>query len=293
VPIYYDSDKKAQEDVRNGRLEGAVIIPPQFSRRVYEENHPRIVLVVDNSDNFMSAAVESELTDLTNSLNQPTVSPRILQQTALDVVELYPYIEYMKYLLPGSLALAMFVSVMIGGGMLYIDDKARGVHEGYLVTPISKLELVLGLNLAGAIKAVMTGVIIVVIGSLIAGISTIFNPLTILGLLVMIVLTSLAFNTMMFLLMVRIEDPLVPRAMFGILNTLLFFPSGAVYPIQAFPKWLRAIAYCDPFAYAVDGFKCLLLKETSLSAVYGDMLFLSIFATVTLAIAIPLFKRTL
>ena len=46
----------------------------------------------------------------------------------------------------------------------------------------------------------------------------------------MIVLTSLAFNTMMFLLMVRIEDPLVPRAMFGILNTLLFFPSGSVYP---------------------------------------------------------------
>ena len=34
----------------------------------------------------------------------------------------------------------MFVSVMIGGGMLYIDDKARGVHEGYLVTPITRLE---------------------------------------------------------------------------------------------------------------------------------------------------------
>ncbi len=293
VPIPYDDDKQATEDVRNGKLEGAVIIPPQFSRRVYEENHPRIALVVDNSDNFMSSAVESELTDLTNSLNQPAVSPRILQQTALDIVELYPYIEYMKYLLPGSLVLAMFVSVMIGGGMLYIDDKARGVHEGYLVTPITKLELVLGLNLAGAIKAVMTGVIIVGIGSMMAGVSTIFNPITAFGLLIMIVLTSLAFNTMMFLLMVRIEDPLVPRAMFGILNTLLFFPSGSVYPIQAFPRWLRAIAKCDPFTYAVDGFKCLLLKETSLSAVWGDMLFLSIFAAVTLAVAIPLFKRTL
>ena len=293
VPIYYDSDKKAQEDVRNGKLEGALIIPPQFSRRVYEENHPRIVLVVDNSDNFMSSAIESELTDLTNALNQPTISPRILQQTALDIVELYPYIEYMKFLLPGSLALAMFVSVMIGGGMLYIDDKARGVHEGYLVTPITKLELVLGLNLAGSIKAVMTGVIIVVIGSLLAGVGTIFNPITMFGLLIMITLTSLAFNTMMFLLMVRIEDPLVPRAMFGILNTLLFFPSGSVYPIQAFPPWLRAIAKVDPFTYAVDGFKCLLLKETTLAAVWPDMLFLSIFAAATLGIAIPLFKRTL
>jgi len=293
VPVNYDSEKQAVDDVRNGKLEGAVIIPPQFSSRVYEENHPRIAVVVDNSDNFMSSAIESELTDLTNALNQPTVEPRILQQTALDIVEMYPYIEYMKYLLPGSLVLAMFVSVMIGGGMLYIDDKARGVHEGYLVTPITKLELVLGLNLAGAIKAVMTGVIITVIGSLIAAVSTIFNPLTVIGLLIMIVLTALAFNTMMFLLMVRIEDPLVPRAMFGILNTLLFFPSGSVYPVQAFPPWLRAIAKVDPFTYAVDGFKCLLLKETNLSAVRGDMLYLTIFAAVTLGIAIPLFKRTL
>ena len=293
VPISYDSDRQAMEDVRNGKLEGAVIIPPQFSRRVYEENHPRIALVVDNSDNFMSSAVSAELSDLTNSLNQPTASPRILQQTALSIVELYPYIEYMQYLLPGSLVLAMFVSVMIGGGMLYIDDKARGVHEGYLVTPITKLELVLGLNLAGAIKAVMTGVIIVGIGSMMAGVGTIFNPTAIIGLLMMIVLTSLAFNTMMFLLMVRIEDPLVPRAMFGILNTLLFFPSGSVYPIQAFPPWLRVIAKGDPFTYAVDGFKCLLLKETTLSAVWGDMIYLTIFTMVTFAIAVPLFKRTL
>jgi len=293
APIPYNDEKQAVEDVHDGKLQGAVIIPPQYSRRVYEENHPQIAVVVDNSDNFMSGAVEQELTDLTNSLNQPTVSPRILQQTALSIVELYPYIEYMKYLLPGSLVLAMFVSVMIGGGMLYIDDKARGVHEGYLVTPITKLELVLGLNLAGAIKACMTGAIIVVIGSLMSGVKTIFHPLTILGLLVMILLTSLALNTMMFLLMVRIEDPLVPRAMFGILNTLLFFPSGSVYPIQAFPPWLRVIARGDPFTYAVDGFKCLLLKETSLAAVWGDMLFLGIFAAVTLGIAIPLFKRTL
>ena len=292
-PIYYDNDKQAMEDVRNGKIQGAVIIPPQYSRRVYEENHPRIALIVDNSDNFMSSALEGKLTELTNALNQPAVEPRLLQKTALEVVELYPYIEYMKFLLPGSIALAMFVSVMIGGGMLYIDDKARGVHEGYLVTPITKTELVFGLNAAGAIKAVLTGVVITVIGSLLSGVNTLFNPATEFGLVLMIVLTSLAFNTMMFLLMVRVEDPLVPRAIFGILNTLLFFPSGAIYPIQAFPFWLRAIAKVDPFTYAVHGFKALLLKETGLVAVVPDMIYLSIFAVVTLTVATPLFKRTL
>ena len=292
-PIYYSDEKKAVDDVRNGKIQGAVIIPPQYSRRVYEQDAPKIGLVVDNSDNFMTATLEDEMSGITNSLNNPTVEPRILQQTVLQIVELYPYIEYMKYLLPGSIALAMFVSVMIGGGMLYIDDKARGVHEGYLVTPITKAELVLGLNAAGAIKAVMTGVVITLIGSLLAGVGTIFRPGTILGLAVMILLTSLAFNTMMFLLMVRVEDPLVPRAIFGILNTLLFFPSGAVYPIQAFPRWLRAIASVDPFTFAVHGFKSLLLKETGLLAIWPDMVYLSVFGIVTFSIAVPLFKRTL
>jgi len=293
VPIYYDDEVRAREDVRNGKIQGAVIIPPQYSARVYEKNRPRIALIVDNSDNFMSATLTEKLTELTAALNQPNIEPRLLQQTALDIVELYPYIEYMKYLLPGSIALAMFVSVMIGGGMLYIDDKARGVHEGYLVTPITKTELVFGLTGAGAIKAVLTGAVLSVVGSLIAGVGTVFSPSTALGLFLMIVTVSLAFNSMMFLMMVRVEDPLVPRAVFGILNTLLFFPSGAIYPVQAFPAWLRAIAKVDPFSYAVHGFKSLLLKETGFTAIVPDMLYLSLFAFVTLSLAVPLFKRTL
>jgi ABC-2 type transport system permease protein len=45
---------------------------------------------------------------------------------------------------------------------------------------------VLGLNLAGTIKAVLSGVCIVVIGSLLAGSGVIFNPLTALLLLLLI-----------------------------------------------------------------------------------------------------------
>ena len=276
-----------------GRFEGAVIIPPQYSRKVYEHEQPQIALVVDNSDNFMSAALEDELSQITNSLNNPVVEPASLQQSCAADCGIYPYIEYMKFLLPGSITLAIFMSVMIGGGMLYIDDKARGVHEGYLVTPITKAELVFGLNAASAVKAVMVGIVITVVGSLLAGVGTLFSFTTALGLLVMIVLTAVALNTMMFLLVVRVDDPLVPRAIFGILNTLLFFPSGAVYPIQAFPWWLRGIAQVDPFTFAVHGFKTLLLKEAGIASIVPDMIYLSLFAVVALSIATPLFKRTL
>ena len=293
LPIFYDSDKQAMHDMRIGKIQGAVVIPPQYSRRVYEENHPRIALIVDNSDNFISSALEQKMAELTDALNQPDVQPRILRQTALEIVEIYPYIEYIKYLLPGSIALSMFVSVMIGGGILYIDDKSRGVFEGYLVTPITKTELILGLNLAGAIKAVLAGVAITVMGSLLAGVETVFDPSAVFGLLVMTIVTAVSFNTMVFLLMVRVEDPQTPRAIIGTLNTLLFFPSGAVYPIQAFPAWLQVFAKGDPFTYVVHGFKALLLRDAGLEAIWSDVLFLAIFAILTLSISALFFKRTL
>ncbi len=52
------TERPRMDDVRNGKIQGAVIIPPQYSRRVYEQDQPRIALVVDNSDNFMSSTLE-------------------------------------------------------------------------------------------------------------------------------------------------------------------------------------------------------------------------------------------
>ena len=70
------------------------------------------------------------------------------------MVEVYPYVPYVQYLLPGSVVMSIFMMVMIGGGIIFIDDKARGLHEGYLVTPITKFELIAGFNISGTIKAV-------------------------------------------------------------------------------------------------------------------------------------------
>jgi len=291
--VNYTDENKAREDVRTGKVDAAVIIPLQYSRRVYAQDAPRVGLVVDNSDQFTSGTLEGEMQALIAALNAPVVQPRVANAIALHIVELYPYVGYMKFLLPACVALAMYISVMIGGGMLYIDDKARGVHEGYLVTPITRLELVFGMNLAGSIKAVLSGICLVVIGSLMAGLGVIFHPEADLEIFCLILVTSLAFNGMMFLMMVRVDDPLVPRAMFGVLNLLLFYPSGAMYPITAFPAWLRAISVIDPFTYCVHGFKAILLKDGGFQAIQFDLLFLGVFGVATLLIATPLFKRSL
>jgi len=189
--------------------------------------------------------------------------------------------------------MSIFMMVMIGGGIIFIDDKARGLHEGYLVTPIRKLELIAGFNISGTIKAVVAGMFLVVLGSIIAGIPGAFDPMRLLRLFVVVVITAFALISLMFLLMVRVTDPLLPRAVFGVLNTVLYFPSGAVYPQQGFPGWMQAIAVADPFTYAVHALKCLLLKNTGFGAIAGDLTFLLLFSVVAMSAATSLFKRTL
>ena len=127
----------------------------------------------------------------------------------------------------------------------------------------------------------------------VAGIPDPLNVLRLARMFVLVGLTALTLISMMFLLMVRVSDPLVPRMIFGVLNVLLFFPSGAVYPINAFPGWMRAIATIDPFTYAVHGFKQLVLKNTGLYAIWSDMAFLAAFAIIAMLAATVLFKRRL
>ena len=278
----------------DGQLSGVLTIPPDYSRRILAGEAPRVALVEDNTDNFATASLAATMGSLVGTVNQPAASSeRLSGQPTLDVVEMYPYVPYIQYLLPGTITMSIFVMVMIGGGIIFIDDKARGLHEGYLVTPISRLELVAGFNMSGTIKAVLAGLILMTVGSLIAGVPDPFAPMRMLRMLVVIVATAFALISLMFLLMVRVTDPLVPRATFGVLNTLLYFPSGAVYPTQGFPPWMQAIATVDPFTYAVHAFKCLLLKNTGFDAIAGDLLYLAVFSVVAMSLAVSLFRRTL
>ncbi|MGA2982165.1 MAG: ABC transporter permease [Terriglobia bacterium] len=291
--VDYNDIHKAMQDLKDGRINGVLSFPPDYSRRVLAKDAPQVALIEDNTDNFAVGALEAGFSDIVGAYNQGSAPPRVPSEVTLSVVEIYPYVPYIQYLLAGSIVMAIFVSAMIGGGIIYIDDKARGLHEGYLVTPITKLELIMGFNLSGAAKAVLAGIVLATVGSVIAGIPNPLEPLRLVKLLLVIVVTSLALISMMFFLMVRVNDPLVPRATFGVLNTLLYFPSGAVYPIYGFPPWMRAISTVDPFTYAVHAFKALLLKNTGIAAIAGDLTFLTLFTVAMVVAETALFKRSL
>jgi ABC-2 type transport system permease protein len=291
--IDYADPGVALTDLRNGVVNGVLTIPPDFSRRSLSKNQPRVALISDNTDNFVSASMAATVSSLVGAFNAPITVERVPGAAMVDVVEVYPYVPYIQYLLPGSITMSIFMMVMIGGGIIYIDDKARGLHEGYLVTPITKFELITGFNVSGTVKAVIAGMVILLLGSLIAGVPNPFDGMRIVRMFVLITATAFSLISLMFLLMVRINDPLMPRMMFGVLNTVLYFPSGAVYPQQGFPAWMQGIAVVDPFTYSVHAFKSLILKNTGFDAIGFDLLYLMGFGILCMSLATKLFKRSL
>ena len=124
----------ALEDLRDGHVNGVLTIPPDFSRRVLAKNAPRPRAHRGNTDAFVSVTLSSTLNSVLASYAPGVVAPRVARARprrgrGLPLRSLHP--------VPPA-GLGGDVDLRDGhdqGGIIFIDDKARGLHEGYLVTP--------------------------------------------------------------------------------------------------------------------------------------------------------------
>jgi ABC-2 type transport system permease protein len=292
-PVYYPDRPSAVEALRAGRVRGVIVIPPHYSRDLATGTPTDLGFVVDNTDNFSAAAMELVVSRLAAARQRGRELPATAADRGTARVDLYPYFEYIQYLLPGTIVMSIFISAMVGGGIIYIDDKSRGIHEGYLVTPLTRFQILAGFTLSGTVKAMFSGVFVGVGGALASKTYALFQPHVFFPFLLACAITSLCLIGFMFLLMARVSNPLVPRAVFGILNVMLFFPSGAVYPIESFPAWLRALSVVNPETYAVHAMKSLMLRETGIGPIAFDLVYLAVFTVVVMTLATLTFKRKL
>src|SRR5471032_1329306 len=101
--IAYSDQTAALRDLRDGKINGVLEIPPEFSRKVLAGANPRIALAEDNSDQFSAFALEGSLGAMLAPYNSPAVPPRMTAAATLSVVEVYPYVPYIQFLLPGTI----------------------------------------------------------------------------------------------------------------------------------------------------------------------------------------------
>jgi ABC-2 type transport system permease protein len=283
VTASFIGDRAAALDgLRRGRYRGVWVLPFGLS-----PTGPPPSFIGDNTDRFSVDAVETALRQIWQEVSAPRdVAPA----TPAVRLEAYPYLDYLTYLGPAVVCLAIFMGSMVSGGLQVLEDRMYGYHEGYLVTPITTGTLVAGHVLAGAIVASLAG------GLVLAAILVI-TPLSVAGggsvaaAAATVFLTSTAIAALWFLLFSRARSASLLRGMFGIINVLLFFPSGALYPIESYPSWLASLSAADPLTYGVRALRNLLLRGATPQAVYSDWVFLATFTIVCGVLTKVLFRR--
>lgn len=287
----------AVDRLRQGVYKAVVIVPVDFSASAARGEPAPLGVIVDNTDNTSANVIEAELRRALGGAGAgPGVSapaPTAAAGIAVQRVDVYGHKEFMQYLVPGVIALALFFVAMLAGGIILVDDRARGIHEGYFVTPLASLDLVGGLTLSATTLAMIIGTTVLISAVLIARLPLIGGVVTLLLAEVSMLLLALGLILFMFTLMARVSNPMTPRALFGILNVVTFFPSGALYPTESYPSWLNALSSVFPMRYAVHALRGLLLKGVGFHAVLPDFLAMATFAAVMLVLAGTLFKRTL
>nr|MCU0492527.1 ABC transporter permease [Chloroflexaceae bacterium] len=73
--------------------------------------------------------------------------------------------NYMSFILPGIMALSALGGA-VGGGMVLLDERLRGIMKEYLAAPIPRLSILLGNAASTATKALFQALLMLVVGLL-------------------------------------------------------------------------------------------------------------------------------
>ncbi|MFE5699268.1 multidrug ABC transporter permease [Rhodococcus sp. ACS1] len=168
-------------------------------------------------------------------------------------------VPYLDYLAPGIIAQsALFVAIFYGIQIIWERD--AGVLTKLLVTPTPRAALVTGKAFAAGVRAVAQAVVVVVVAALL-GVAMTWNPLRLLGVVVVVVLGAAFFSC----LSVAIAGVVLKRdRLMGIGQAItmpLFFASNALYPVELMPGWVQAISRVNPLSYEVSALRGLLIGQ--------------------------------
>ena len=185
--------------------------------------------------------------------------------------------NYLQFLVPGIMAQTVLFAAMFYGAMIMFD-RQFGFLKETLVAPVSRTIIMLGGALGGATTAMFQGVLVFVIAFCLG-----FRPhdwlLLPLGLLILAVfaVTVACFSSGIGSF---VEDMQGFQAINQFLVFPLYFLSGALYPLNNVPNWLRIIAEFNPVSYVVDGLRYCLIGQSHFGIV-KDLLVLMLTLLIT------------
>jgi ABC-2 type transport system permease protein len=164
--------------------------------------------------------------------------------------------SYLNFLAPGIVGMTLlFAGTMSGASVIW--DKEFGFLKEVLVAPVNRFSVILGRSLGGMTTAIIQALVIVgiavAIGVTLSSVSGFFLAL------VIMILTCAAFTGFGLIIATKLGNLEGFMAIMNLIVFPIFFLSGALFPIQSMPSWLRYVMYIDPLTYGVDGLRGTLI----------------------------------
>ncbi len=161
-------------------------------------------------------------------------------------------IGYLDFLAPGIVGMTLlFAGTMSGASVIW--DKEFGFLKEVLVAPVNRFSVILGRSLGGMTTAIIQALVIVGIavamGVKLSSVSGFFLAI------VIMILTCAAFTGFGLIIATKLGNLEGFMAIMNLIVFPIFFLSGALFPIQSMPSWLRYIMYINPLTYGIDGLR--------------------------------------
>lgn len=160
-------------------------------------------------------------------------------------------IDYMDFITPGIVGMTLLFSSMFSG-LSVLWDKQFGFMKEMLVAPVKRTTIVLGKTVGGTTIALFQGVMILLI-SIAMGVNIDLSGFFMA--LAFMILISVSFVSLGIVFASRMEDPHGFQMIMSFVMMPVFFLSGALFPLERLPLWLKSLTYLDPLTYGVDGLR--------------------------------------
>ncbi|HEY7193660.1 MAG TPA: ABC transporter permease [Gemmatimonadales bacterium] len=173
-----------------------------------------------------------------------------------------PGMDYQAFIFPGILAQAVLFSSIFFGVYIVWDRKIDFLKE-VLVAPMSRTSVFLGKVIGGATDSVVQSLILLALGAVLGATGAIpgLHPdaSRFAAAVPLLAVTTASLVSVGLIIGALMESPEGFQLVSSFLIFPTFFLSGALFPLDQLPGWLRPLVLVDPLTYSVDALRHALL----------------------------------
>lgn len=303
----FSSADAAKTAINRGKLDGTFIIPQGFSYNLTHGQSANVIIYVDNSNPQIATAIEGVASSTISGLNGIKAETNVLQmgkstnQIVNPQAVVFPYTpnvqttipgqtNYFNFLAPGLMIMIVMMAVMTGIPEAISKEKEIGTFDGMLSAPISQMSIILGKTAALCTRGLIQCVMILILAMVLFGVTIQGNLLLA---FFMLILGIFSFTGLGIMAISMASDQASGSMIMNLLMIPMMFLGGIFYPIQQMPWFMQDISKLIPLTYAADAMRKIMLLNANVGDVFTQIIILLAFGVVTMAIALPLFRRSM